>query len=78
MPISPRRFPLLASLTIIAFCAATPALSCTILVTEGQGRILVGNNEDDTPASPAISGFARVDQSDMSYGATMPSDPKAA
>src|SRR5689334_25397758 len=49
MPISPRRLPLLGIWTVVAFCAASPAIPCTIFVTQGQGHVLVGNNEDDTP-----------------------------
>jgi tetratricopeptide (TPR) repeat protein len=55
MPIS--RLRLSAWLSVIACVAATPALSCTIFVTEGQGHVLVGNNEDDTPGQRSYFWF---------------------
>ena len=57
MQILPHRFSLLASLTVIAYCASSPAFACTIFVTEGQGHILVGNNEDDTPGQRSYFWF---------------------
>jgi tetratricopeptide (TPR) repeat protein len=46
-----------AWLCAIVGCAVAPAFACTIFVTEGQGHVLVGNNEDDSPGQHSYFWF---------------------
>jgi tetratricopeptide (TPR) repeat protein len=49
MPNSIGSVPARLWLILAAIWAAGPASACTIFVTQGEGRVLVGNNEDDSP-----------------------------
>ncbi|HEV7610200.1 MAG TPA: hypothetical protein VGO61_22905 [Steroidobacteraceae bacterium] len=46
-----------AWLILGALWAVSPAFACTIFVTEGQGHVLVGNNEDDAPGQRSYFWF---------------------